>query len=389
MVRGRGKSRRCFLPRRCFSGTLKHDHSISGSTSQEPDPSPGKAYHQQIRFLTAQSVYPGLNVPASQRQHEPRPGHPTSAEEIPTEPGPEPEPQAVDLSLFGSPRSADVVVILKSGKEILAHMSILQSCSDYFASQSSFESLVSDGLAGKINNSSRRHTVNTSFITTDDDVMARILLFMYTRRREDLALTETNAVRYLGPAHRLVMKPHVDLMSFVLSQLQVFPDYIEHMVKELATVPEELMLEMFGKSVDVAEGHAYVESASSTACRTCHPDGCNYGYHGRYNHPLHQTCASCGKCTTHCPQFDIFVPVSLPIMWLMSTPDHHRDVLCLRDSVQKIFGERLQHRLGPSIGTVATIEAKHREAVKTSSVQATSNVKFMAAYHVLFSAPTL
>ncbi|KAJ3007279.1 hypothetical protein HKX48_009225 [Thoreauomyces humboldtii] len=297
-----------------------------------------------------------------------------------------PADQAVsnsDLWHFGSSKGADVVVMLNNGEEIQAHSSVLVACSDYFASQFSFETLASGSLAET--SSTTPLTVHANFISSDDMIMSRILLYMYTRRAEDLAVTEKNALRYIGPAFRLLMKPDLNLPAIVLPHLRTFPGYIEHMVQELEAcdLPEDQMLQIFESLLEGMEGHSFITVQTYLACPVCIP----FCYRGKQKQ-LYHNCSTCQKCTTHCESFKIFVPISLPILWLMSAHRHNRnvDVFTLRDSVQRILRETLVKK--SAAGLSGALIRKAFQA-RVNSTQIAAEPKFMTAYHVLFSTPSM
>ncbi|KAJ3004942.1 hypothetical protein HKX48_000983 [Thoreauomyces humboldtii] len=239
-------------------------------------------------------------------------------------------------------------------------MNVLKSASEYFASQASFETT---------GNAAPPHTVHARFITDDDNVFLRILLFIYTERHEDLDLDERNAIRYLGPALRLFLKPKLDLLARVLGQLKTFPGYIDHMLNELKTsdFAEEQMLKngWRGMNVPLLVG--------------------GFGTYGGGSMPSGgpQVCNVCLKCAQHCDKKDLFVPISLPVLWLMTASHHQRsvDILALRKQIRAV--------LKKGLGTItdAAIADMHQTAMRNQAVRPTAHEGFLEAYHALFSAP--
>ncbi|KAJ3011177.1 hypothetical protein HKX48_006981 [Thoreauomyces humboldtii] len=106
----------------------------------------------------------------------------------------------------------DTDIIFNDGRVVTSSMSFLQASSGYFGSTYHFE-------RNKDNGANQRFQVHVSYITPRDDVFAKLLLFMRTRRQQDLAIDDTNIIHYITAAFFLEMPQELRCILHAVAQI--------------------------------------------------------------------------------------------------------------------------------------------------------------------------
>ncbi|KAJ3011178.1 hypothetical protein HKX48_006983 [Thoreauomyces humboldtii] len=233
---------------------------------------------------------------------------PTETESVdPWQPAIEGSPhinEPADMSWLTEPEDTDV--IFNNGGVMSARMSILAGASSYFKGNQSFQ------LTSKIEH-----------ITPHDDVFGRVLLFLHTRREEDLAMTYSysNVMQYLSVAFILDLRSRPNLELAVVRKLRGHGGFIVPMLVDVkrSLVSEDQMLSTFSLMVAMC----------------LRPD----------QQRCQQTqCVSKAVPWSRCSECNELVDamkttLTFPAVWLLAAPQHKLaiDILNLRGRLQLVL----------------------------------------------------
>ncbi|KAI8818058.1 uncharacterized protein EV422DRAFT_539792 [Fimicolochytrium jonesii] len=235
-----------------------------------------------------------------------------------------------NLVSFNNHACSDTTLVMNSGKLMYADSDVLCRASPFFRAHDSFS-----------NNAGTERSIEVKHICDDDLVFARVLLWMYTQRSNDLGLGSHNLMSYMSVGFVLELdKSFYGAMRVAMqaiSPLDLSLDGIYMFMKRALTSEEQVIhaLTELLRDVPCQNVHFY---NTGTVCNSCSRANGGSGTTGPFGpHQQGQpVCSSCLKCAKHCNSAYVYILLHLPAIWIgtVMTHEYTYDILDVRRRVK-------------------------------------------------------